>query len=81
MTLVASKIVENNDIPFYVTLNKNRIVPKKHGNGGGGLSQGAKIAIAVIVIVAFFVLVGLVCYWQRENIRWYLRRRRMGLKL
>jgi len=80
--LVASKIVENGSDPFYVTLIDNRVVPTKKDSGsGGGLSQGAKIAIAVIVIVAFFVIAGFIVFWQRENLRWYLRRRKLGLRL
>lgn len=45
----------------------------------GGLSQGAKIVIAVIVVVVVLAAIGGLCWWQRQRIRWYFRQKKMGL--
>lgn len=47
--------------------------------GRGGLSQGAKIAIAVVVLVVVFGAAGGISWWQRERIKWWYRQKKMGL--
>ncbi|TKY90885.1 hypothetical protein EX895_000883 [Sporisorium graminicola] len=47
--------------------------------GSGGLSSGAKIAIAVVVVVVVLGAVGGVSWWQRDRIRWFYRQKKMGL--
>ncbi|PWN52105.1 putative family 9 glycosyl hydrolase [Violaceomyces palustris] len=44
-----------------------------------GLSKGAKIAIAVIVVVVFFSLLGALAWWRREWLRRSYRLRKLGL--
>ena len=45
----------------------------------GGLSKGAQIAIAVVVVVVVLAAVCGLSWWQRDRIRWYYRKKRMGL--
>lgn len=81
MTLAAFHIQNNDSDPFYVSLTQPRVILAYPTSGGsGGLSAGAKAAIAVVVIVVVFALIGFLCWWQRERLRNYWRRRRMGLK-
>lgn len=72
--------------PTYVTLSGGANIPPGlptdavyNSHKKGGLSKGAQIAIAVIVLVVFFAALGGLSYWQRERIRWFIRRKRMGI--
>ncbi|SNX84049.1 probable Family 9 glycosyl hydrolase [Melanopsichium pennsylvanicum] len=45
----------------------------------GGLSSGAKIAIAIVVIVVVFAAAAGLSWWQRDRIKWFHRQKKMGL--
>ncbi|KAK0553502.1 hypothetical protein OC846_000870 [Tilletia horrida] len=64
--------------PFYVTLTAPRIQPVP-GGSGGGIPQGGKIAIAVVVLVAVFSLAGGIAYWKRDDLRYWFRHTRMKI--
>lgn len=81
MTLIAYHIQNGDADPFYVSLTQPRVIlPYPSSGGGGGLSGGAKAGVAIAVILVIIIIVGLLSWWQRERLRTFWRRKRLGLK-
>ncbi|CAD6968438.1 unnamed protein product, partial [Tilletia controversa] len=80
--LAASQVANSTATqPFYVGLTTPRLRPIKNRNaeGGSGIPKWGQIAIAVVVLVVVFVGGGWIAWWQRENLRYWWRHKRMGL--
>jgi endoglucanase len=80
MALAAWQIVNNQSDPYYVGMTQDRVILaySSDTDSDGGLTQGAQIAIAVVVVVVVLgALIGL-AYWQREWLRSCFRRRKFS---